>query len=590
LIASLATTDCAPLSITAAAPLRNVVEAPWHGRALRTPRQDFAVLADPPLVAALDVAKQNHAALTDDLNLQGRTLAQMREWTRDEVLSAARDYTAELLNATAAADGASEPELAPPPSADLLFVAGHQPALFHPGVWAKNFAVHEMAARTGGMSLNLSVDTDLMSTAAIRVPVKSASAHEPRIERVPFDGDRPRGPWEENAILDRSLFESFGQRVCDQMAGWQVTPVLREQWPDAVRAAGRLTLLRDCLIASRLRLERRWGVSNLELPISRMCELDPFLWFAGHILAHLPRFVAVHNQVLAEYRQVNHIRSRTHPVPELKSKGDCFEAPFWVWRQGESVRSRVFARQEGREIALSDGKAEFARVRLAPDCDACCAVEVLRKLTEQGIRFRARALTTTLFSRLCLADLFVHGIGGAKYDEMTDRIMARFMGVTPPGFLTLTASLYLPLAESGSVTAEDESRHVRLLRELRWNADRHLDATSDPETRELIARKAALVAALRSAPVPAESDATNSSTRSSHHSNENFERFRQMQEVNRRLAEKAEPQSQRTSDELTVIRRRLATHSLLHDREFAFCLYPEDKLRRLMGSLFASDR
>jgi hypothetical protein len=578
------TTHAAPLlQPTSAAP--SVAETPWHGHSLRTPRQDFAVLADPPLVIGLDVAAKNHAALTNrELNVQGRLLGPLREWTRDEILSAARDYTAELLNATAAADGSIEPEPAAPPSTDLLFVAGHQPALFHPGVWAKNFAVYEMATRAGGMSLNLSVDTDLMTGTTIRVPVQSVP--EPRIDRVHFDEDRPRGPWEENSILDRELFESFGQRVCEKLSPWGITPVLREQWPDAVRAAQRFGLLRDSLIASRLRLERRWGVYNLELPISRMCELDPFLWFAGHILAHLPRFVAVHNQVLTEYRHVNHIRSRTHPVPELKSKGDCFEAPFWVWRQGESVRSRVFARQVGREIALSDGKTEFARLPLAPDREACCAVEVLRELPKQGIRFRARALTTTLFSRLCLADLFVHGIGGAKYDEMTDRIISRFLGVTPPDFLTLTASLYLPLAETGSVTAADESRRVRLLRELRWNADRHLDATRDAETRELIAGKAALVAALGSAPTAAESDAPASRRRD--RSNGNFERFRQMQDLNRRLAEKAAPLTQRATDELTQIRRGLATHLVLHDREFAFSLYPEDKLRRLMGSLFAA--
>jgi hypothetical protein len=63
-----------------------------------------------------------------------------------------------------------------------------------------------------------------------------------------------------------------------------------------------------------------------------------------------------------------------------------------------------------------------------------------------------------------------------------------------------------------------------------------------------------------------------------------------MQEVNRRLAEKAAPLAQRVSEELAQIRRRLATHSLLHDREFAFSLYPEDKLRRLMASLFAVGR
>jgi hypothetical protein len=59
-----------------------------------------------------------------------------------------------------------------------------------------------------------------------------------------------------------------------------------------------------------------------------------------------------------------------------------------------------------------------------------------------------------------------------------------------------------------------------------------------------------------------------------------------MQELNRRLSEKAGPLAQRVSDELAQVRRRLATHSLLHDREFAFGLYPEDKLRRLMGSLW----
>ena len=171
---------------------------------------------------------------------------------------------------------------------------------------------------------------------------------------------------------------------------------------------------------------------------------------------------------------------------------------------------------------------------------------------------------------------------------MTDRIMARFMGVMPPGFLTLTASLYLPLAENGAVTPEDESRGVRLLRDLRWNADRHLDSASDAATRELITQKAALVEALRSAPERAEQDSN--PTRSRLRFNENYERFRQMQEVNRRLAEKAASLSERTSAELSLIRRELATHSLLHDREFAFSLYPEDKLRRLMGSLSAESR
>ena len=44
----------------------------------------------------------------------------------------------------------------------------------------------------------------------------------------------------------------------------------------------------------------------------------------------------------------------------------------------------------------------------------------------EGIRLRPRALTTTMYLRLAMGDLFLHGIGGAKYDQLTDRIIEHF--------------------------------------------------------------------------------------------------------------------------------------------------------------------
>lgn len=556
------------------------IEPPWSGHRLRVPRHDFAILCEPSLPTALRSANENHAALAPlDIKLQGRTVGQLRQWTRDESLKAAREYTSLLLGEAEATHELSTTPSRPSTGSELLFVAGHQPALFHPGVWVKNFAIHEMAARTGGTSLNLSVDTDIMGSTRVRVPTGGRSAL--RIERVPFDADRPRSPWEENEILDRELFESFGSRVSALLASWDVTPLLREFWPEAVNASQRLPRICDCLIAARARIERRWGAGNLELPISRLCELDPFLWFVGHILAHLPRFCEVHNQVLAEYRVVNHVRSRTHPVPELKAQEGWVEAPFWVWRQGDAIRSRLFARQSGREVVLSDGRAEFARLPLSPTMDACCAVEVLRELPRQGIRLRARALTTTLFARLCLADLFVHGIGGAKYDEMTDRILARFFAVPVPGFLTATATLHAALAEPFPVIPEDETRIRRFLRDLRWNADRHIAADQHPEAARLIAEKKSLVAELQSADDPC-------GTRRARRARSlcNFERFKRIHEINRRLHKFAADQERHAAEELAAIRQQLAANALLLDREYAFCLYPAEKLKRLMAMLW----
>src|SRR5690606_34281182 len=144
-----------------------------------------------------------------------------------------------------------------------------------------------------------------------------------------------------------------------------------------------------------------------------LCETDPFRWFASAIFAHAGRFRQIHNDLLAEFRRVNGVRSQTHPVPALVQNGPWMELPFWVWREDDTTRRRLFVRQDGREVELSDGNEPFARLPLAPEMDACCAVEALRELTGRGVRLRTRALTTTLFARLCLSDLFIHGIGGA---------------------------------------------------------------------------------------------------------------------------------------------------------------------------------
>ncbi len=51
-----------------------------------------------------------------------------------------------------------------------MIVTGHQPELFHPGVWIKNFAIASIARQTGGAALNLIVDNDIPKSSSIAVP------------------------------------------------------------------------------------------------------------------------------------------------------------------------------------------------------------------------------------------------------------------------------------------------------------------------------------------------------------------------------------------------------------------------------------
>lgn len=541
---------------------------PWKRQRLRVPLRDETLFARPSLVEAIDLARRNHAELGGSaVDVQGRSLSRLRTWSRDLAYRAALDYTAELLGTP----------LSEQPY-EIMFLGGHQPTLFHPGVWVKNFAIGGLAGRTGGVALNLVIDNDVAAAASLRVPV--GTREHPRVELVAYDAARKPRAWEEAIVRDRRMFASFGERVVDKMSRWNIVPLIGEMWDDAVATLDTSPSLGRCFTAARNRLERRWGLDNLELPISRVCRLDPFLWFASHLLAHLPRFHSIHNEVLAEYRQINRIRSRTHPVRALAESDGWLEAPFWTWHDGSNLRRPVLARQSGREVWLSDGDTVFAKLPLAPDMDACCAVEVMRELPARGIRLRTRALTTTLFARLCLADVFVHGIGGAKYDEMTDQIIARFFQTPAPGFLTLTATLHLPIAEPFPVTAADERRLRWLSRDLLHNADRHLTAGIEPAADALVAEKRELIARQQAA----RADGMSRSQRR-RRSPENHARFQRLQEVNRRLAALAVDQSNRAKEDLRSVQQQLEANTVLANREFSFCLFPPEKIRSFMTNV-----
>src|SRR5205823_1622255 len=81
----------------------------------------------------------------------------------------------------------------------------------------------------------------------------------------------------------------------------------------------------------------------------------------------------------------------------------------------------------------------------------------------------------------------IHGIGGGKYDELTDEIIRRFYGIEPPGYLVLSATLLLPLP-AFPTSRQERNRLARELRDLHHNPQRHLDSglRTHPEVVELV--------------------------------------------------------------------------------------------------------
>lgn len=551
-------------------------EPAWERTRLRVPRENGTFFIEP----AANVIKQqidhlqewSESVRAGAGRILNRSLADFRDQARSEVLAAAACWTSELTGCSTDV-GAGAP----------LIVTGHQPELFHPGVFAKNLATSLLASQTNGVGLNLVVDNDLMASTRIHVPV--GDRQRPELSTVEFDTPRAPIPWEEAEVMDSDRLSSFADRVAACMRKWHVDPLVTECWPHVVANADRRLAqtgkasLSECLTAGRALLEREWCQGNLELPISRLCETDAFGSFAAHVLLHAEEFRRIYNQVLGEYRRVHRIRSSSHPVPELEFASGWCETPFWIWQADDPRRGRLFVRHSGDRLELATSPDQEAIVRtLTLSYDATCedAARAVAEIQDARVRLRTRALTTTLFSRICLSDLFIHGIGGAKYDAMTDRIAWRFFGVRLPDYLTLSATIWLPLGQPHPVTSGDVSRLQQMLRELQQNPQRYVGNDLSVDTQRLVDEKLELIAEQH---LSGRVGASSETSRLGRH------RYRRFPEINRALARQTVDQQNSLRDELRVTEQRLAANRILTSREFSFCLYPAETMRNMMEQL-----
>ena len=523
-------------------------------RRLRAPQRDGEALFDPPVADEAMFLRENiDLRKHSSCDLSGVAIDTLRGQARDDLIYHARRYTGTYRNL---------PDVPAGPDMPLILV-GHQPELVHPGVWFKNFLLSRFARRTGSLAINLLIDNDSVRSTAVRVP--SGSIEQPALASIPLDVMAPAVPYEARGIHDLELFSSFGERAASTIAPLISDPLVRRWWPTAVEAARRHGNLGQALAQARHRLEDTWGLDSLELPLSEVCDSWAFRWFTVHILRSAEQLRQIHNDCLAEYRQVNRIRSRTHPVPDLVQDGAWTEVPFWLWTVDEPHRRPAFVRRRGKQVELSDREDQRLLLDLSDDTDASRAVDQLQEAHRLGMRLRPRALITTMYARLILSDIFIHGIGGAKYDQVTDAMVRRFLGVEPPAYLVATATLRLPVA-SPSVDLQDIQHIKWLQREMRFHPELHVEAS--PETLPLIAEKQHWIQQPQAV-------------------NHRRERHEQIKRVNDTLYAMLSDRRAALQQEEVALRAMLRSHAILNSREYAFCLFPESSLRERLLDLSA---
>ncbi len=467
--------------------LSRVTSLPRNFRNHHAPERSGDRLIDPPIDRIEPLVDNNQLLRTafnwrvNDLNLWELVAA-----ARREVLTVAAEYTSsyrDIHRPDDMADWVSRP----------IIMGGHQPDLFHPGVWLKNFVIDRYARSVGGTAINLVVDTDRCASTTLSVPM--GTFRESHFESVAMDDESSEMPWEERAVLDPELFASFGQRASDLLSPLVPDAILRRWWPLVVERTKESHRLGLGLAQARHCLEARWGLQTLELPVSELVRLPTVMLLFGHLLAHARELNIAYNESLADFRLRTKQRGQGRPVPDLairaNSEEEWIEVPFWIWSREDPRRRRVFAIVAAPGVlTLSDLETIRVELPIATENPPSRWVDALARLEEHGLRLRPRALITTLVARLLVADVFVHGIGGALYDQLTDDIVRRLTGCDPPGYAVVSGTLRLNIPPAGNPAADLATLHSEL-RDLEFHPERHLEKVGSlpDELHDLVVHK-----------------------------------------------------------------------------------------------------
>lgn len=546
-------------------------------RKIRAPENDGEALIDPPLSEAANLVVHNRVVAAEFDRLTGFP-ADYRFYARLSTSLSLEKSTTDWLSSGGAP----------------FIMTGHQPELFHSGVWFKNYLASRIAESVGGSAINVVIDSDSVRATSILVPTGTPDA--PRVVAVPFDAAGEEMPWEVREVLDLDLFRTFASTVSSLFASqassrayaggmildrlWPMAVASKDRWivevQDTIRKRNPSAEFSDIpnevlqarqklgwsLSYARHQFEHEIGLSIEDVPLMLLCCSAEFMHFSDIIFGRHQEFFQVYNAALAEHRVLNRIRNNSHPMPDLARVDQWYEAPFWLWTRQNPRRRRTFVRKAGNSWELTDREGITFR---PPSGSERNAHELLTAFSRTGAQLRPRALITTMYARLVLSDLFIHGIGGAKYDEVTDGIIRRFFGIEPPKYITATATFRLPI-ERPQVAVEDVRETQQKLRDVRYRPETFL--------REPLVRG--------DAPMQGQLQALADEKRDYlvRHDLRRCqpEVFERLGAINRAMHELLKPVERALSAKLAQMTHDLRRAQLLGSRDFSFVLFPADDL------------
>ena len=273
----------------------------------------------------------------------------------------------------------------------------HQLQFFHPGIGIR-FHLVDLVQREEKCIVFMDTDrTDIR----VRVPwvglppkvFDFVVSEKPLYTFSSLDSGHVHRFFEEVAC---ELEKGFGDTDCDQMHEYQ--------------RFSRIFLRQDPSLPLRERLADAFisfnGMKTRHIFLSDLLADEEYSEFIRRIFIESERFRTVYNQSIDLFSDLFRFRFKNYPFPKLREG----ELPFWIIR-------------DHRRHQLSTNSVDLSDVR----------------------RYNTvpKASPLTLFLRLHVAGIFMHGVGGANYEWINDQILERFYHVHPSPFFVMSATFHL---------------------------------------------------------------------------------------------------------------------------------------------------
>ncbi|MDO8987831.1 MAG: hypothetical protein Q7V14_06380, partial [Coriobacteriia bacterium] len=496
-----------------------------HGEVLTAPAYE--------IWAALALSTAS-ASTTWDVVVDGVPLSDLRRTAQAEAIALARAFCERF-----------DIEVTLPHESPVVIVTGHQPEFFHPGVWIKNFLVDRLAGELSeslepAIGLNLVVDSDGFDSVMFTAPCLGAEVK--RCSQYLAVGSR-EGCYAYAGVPSAYEIDEFcqaGSRMLHTLPAPAIGRHFEEFCAQLKATAPAAANLAELLAVSRRRFEAPAQTRYLELPVTQLASTSSFMRFVRHLAANAHRFKEAYNAELASFREATQTRSLAQPFPDLAFRDGAVELPVWVL--GDGARRTLWAHEnDGALLVALPGNEGF--VPLSADD-----------------RVAPKALALTMFTRLLVADLFVHGVGGGRYDRVTDGVMTRFFGIPAPPFAVTSMTVYLPLG--GHVVDENELAGVRQrINRLQHNPDAMLpevdfdSAEEQSQALALAAEKSESVEMIKQ--VGADKKALG----------------QRIREINTELRRLLQPLERQLASELELLEGQAAAAEVFTDRTYPFFLW-----------------